>query len=78
MATTWKKHHATSGSTSLQAHANGCKLTVIPKNWTSPQGPAVWSATCGSGASLKHKRGDAKTAAGAKTAAKRAAATLKR
>lgn len=64
----WKTVHKSSGATVIENKTARCKLTIIPKDWTRPKGPAHWTATCGS----THKRGDAKTVKGAKAAARRA------
>lgn len=74
----WKKAHKSSGATVIEHRVKGCRLKVTPADWTKPKGEAVWSATCGSGKSFDHKRGNARTVAAAKKAATRAAKRLRR
>jgi hypothetical protein len=77
---TWKTAHKASGATVIERSSKGCKLTVIPSDWTRPKGAAVWSVSCGSprAANFDHKRGNSATVKSAKSAATRAARKLKR
>jgi hypothetical protein len=79
----WKTVHKLSGATVIERHFKNCKLTVVPANWTNPQGAASWSVTCGDATpssqpawrdvGFQHKRGSASTVKGAKAAALHAA-----
>jgi hypothetical protein len=78
----WKSLHKPSGATVIEQQAHGCRLTIMPTDWTKPRGRAAWTATCfkpGAPRGLfEHKRGLANTVKGAKTAALRMAKKLKR
>ncbi len=70
----WKKAHKSSGATVIERKTKRCRLAVIPSYWTRPHGAAVWSTTCGG----DHKRGNSSSVKNAKTAASRAANTMRR
>jgi len=76
----WKTEHKTSGATVIERRAHGCRLTVMPFNWSHPHGAASWGVSCGSARStdFKHKRGRASTVKNAKVAATRAAKAMGR
>jgi len=78
--TKWARVHKASGATVIERRSNGCKMTVIPSDWTRPEGAAVWSTSCGDHRSknFQHKRGNASSVKRAKDAARRAAQSLSR
>lgn len=79
-AASWKTSHKSSGATVIERSSKGCKLTVIPMDWTHPKGAASWAVSCGSPRSAKfeHERGRAASVKTAKAAATRVARKLKR
>lgn len=76
----WDRIHMPSGFTAFELRARKCRMTVAPKDWTNPKGPATWSTTCGDWRDKRfdHRKGSSKTVANAKAAALRAARRLRK
>lgn len=72
----WAEAHKSSGASVIERRVHGCRLTVVPKNWTRRTGESIWSVSCD--ASGRHERGEASTLGGAKVAAMHSAKKLER